>query len=455
MKKNSPQSPSDSTKLTSADMESKRQIQRPRSAELGRRIKEKIAQIDWSSLEEISRGAQGVVYRAVVLNPDPGTSPMRIQRLPVALKLLHTKHRGAAKSFGPYATLTQALESTAQHHITHLIARVRHHKNLYAVMPLLDKSIYDLLPFFHHIKDDHLTAYSFLVMSVMLDVLVALDYTHKNNLGHRDIKPENVLWYPEIGHFVVTDMDSLARMKRAKDFHGTLGFTHPAAFSGQEAHPLPSDDIYSLGHVLKCLLTPGMLESIRDPVEYAPEPGAYIFAQMQAYQVAQKDFPQPDERAHSPLMTRNIEGTTELRNPGEMIVHNINVIANRMTALNMERIPTVDELQIVFTQLKEDLLRIDPTLSTRLDQIKMNMSCFQPRMSPSPDEDEDQSKSSTSTSTSTSSPFSPISPVYPLPTAAHTARGKNSPLFFRDPKTDDKQNAQNSSEANSKKLSNQ
>ncbi len=392
---------------------------RPSSADLGRRIKRKTARIDWKSMVKIAQGAQGTIYRAEVIDPEPGTSPVRIHRRKVALKLLHARPKGTRDPFGPHATLTQSLESTAQHHITHLIATVKHKRQIYAVMPFFDKFLIDLLPFFHQVKALDLPAYSFLVISVMLDLLVALDYMQKNGVAHRDIKPENIAWYEAIGRFCLADMDSIEKLKQAVEFHGTLGFSHPAAYLGQEAHPLPSDDVFALGLVLQCLLIPEKLRDIYAKVKAAPEELAYIYAQIQAYQAALSTFPPPGETVNSPLMPRPPASSTGPENSNQQIVNNISAIADRMTALNMERIPSVSELQIAFTELQETLLKNDPTLSTRVDQIKIKMACEEPSLDSSSDEDQ----------SSASSPFSPFSPASPASPASPTypCRGQTPP----------------------------
>ncbi|MBD5129246.1 MAG: serine/threonine protein kinase [Ruminococcaceae bacterium] len=93
------------------------------------------------------------------------------------------------------------------------------------------------------------------VYEIALELCVALEEFHKNNVIHRDIKPSNIILGND-GHIKLIDFDA-ARIKKAtvdKDtvFIGTDGFAPPEQFGFAQTDE--RSDIYALGTTLKLLL---------------------------------------------------------------------------------------------------------------------------------------------------------------------------------------------------------
>ena len=91
---------------------------------------------------------------------------------------------------------------------------------------------------------------------IMLQVLDALDYSHKQGVVHRDIKPANILITREgrvkIADFGIARIES-SELTRTGTVLGTPYYMAPEQFLGEEVGP--RSDIYAAGVILYQLLT--------------------------------------------------------------------------------------------------------------------------------------------------------------------------------------------------------
>lgn len=85
---------------------------------------------------------------------------------------------------------------------------------------------------------------------IMRDIIVAVEYLHRNGVVHRDLKPANIMVRSAgreivIIDFGLADTDSYVELKQAA---GTRGFISPEQLENGGADP--ADDVYSIGVIM-------------------------------------------------------------------------------------------------------------------------------------------------------------------------------------------------------------
>ncbi len=106
------------------------------------------------------------------------------------------------------------------------------------------------------------------VLRLFIQLVLGLDYLHKNEVDHRDLKPANVLLFGDSTIAKLTDF-GMSRWKIGQDSSitkgiGTLNYMAPEARDNRAVRV--KSDMFSLGVILYNMLTKD-LPSIEDNIE--------------------------------------------------------------------------------------------------------------------------------------------------------------------------------------------
>ena len=198
---------------------------------------------NYTILEEISRGAMGVVYKA----------RQQVLNRVVALKVLIA---------GDLATEAQVARFQRE---AQAAARLRHP----AIVPIHEVGIFEGKHFYtmDYIQGRPLSAFvaegkitTRRALDITASLADALDYAHGEGVVHRDIKPGNVMIDPR-GRVHIMDfglakqLDSDTKFTRTGTTVGTPAYMPPEQASGESRRVDHRADIYSLGAVLYEMLT--------------------------------------------------------------------------------------------------------------------------------------------------------------------------------------------------------
>ncbi len=205
-------------------------------------------------IDEIGRGGQGVVYRAVQI----GT------RRPAAIKMLLA---------GAFATSRQLHRFERE---TELAAGLRH-PNIVTVFQsgvAADGGRYVAMEFVQGVPLDQFVANTLglaagsgkaradAIVRLVLQVARAVGHAHTAGVIHRDIKPGNILVDPkgvprvlDFGLARSTNSGAAAATQVTQDFAGTPAYAAPEQLSEEHETTDARGDVYSLGVVLYRLLT--------------------------------------------------------------------------------------------------------------------------------------------------------------------------------------------------------
>ncbi len=194
-------------------------------------------------VDEVSRGAMGIVYRAEQMN---------LNRI-VALKLLMAGERASQDQIERFYRETQA------------VAKLRHPN----IIPIYDMGIvgdrhYFTMEYVEGKSLEEVLAKGPVSQEQALDIVVqvgrALAHAHERGIIHRDVKPGNILT-DKSGHVCVTDFGLAKEIKKGRNVTrsgvtvGTPHYMSPEQACGGSGVVDQRTDIYSLGAVLYELLT--------------------------------------------------------------------------------------------------------------------------------------------------------------------------------------------------------
>ena len=197
----------------------------------------------YTILEEISRGAMGVVYRA---------RQHHLERV-VALKVLIAGEMATEAQVARFRREAQAA------------ARLRHP----AIVPIHEVGVFEGK---HYYTMDYIEGrdLSDLIRSgdittrraldIAAQVAIALDYAHRRGVIHRDIKPSNIMIDADdrihiMDFGLAKQVDSDTKFTRTGTTIGTPAYMPPEQASGESRRVDHRADIYSLGAVLYEMLT--------------------------------------------------------------------------------------------------------------------------------------------------------------------------------------------------------
>ncbi|WDE98268.1 serine/threonine-protein kinase [Lentisphaera profundi] len=114
-------------------------------------------------------------------------------------------------------------------------------------------------------------------VNIFLKICDAISYAHSRDVIHLDLKPENIQT-GSFGELLVCDwglayhLDSKQELKKNRVLCGTPGFIAPELKVSKVFDPSPRCDVYSLGVLLKCLISSrGPLDpDFQNDPEHAP-----------------------------------------------------------------------------------------------------------------------------------------------------------------------------------------
>ncbi|HUR47790.1 MAG TPA: WD40 repeat domain-containing serine/threonine protein kinase, partial [Candidatus Saccharimonadales bacterium] len=221
-------------------------------------------------IEEIARGAMGIVYRARQLDP------VRT----VALKMLLPHQLGSSQMAERFR-----LEVRAMTQLDHP-----------AILPVYEVGEHEPLPFFTMKlatggtlaarKSAYVGKWR-QVAELMATLADAVQFAHEHGVLHRDLKPGNVL-FDEAGRPYVSDfglaklVDADSNLTRSLEFLGTPNYVAPEVAAQSARQATTASDIYSLGAILYELLAqrppfeaegvPALLKKISEDEPTRPGP---------------------------------------------------------------------------------------------------------------------------------------------------------------------------------------
>jgi serine/threonine protein kinase len=192
-------------------------------------------------LEEIGRGAMGVVFKA---------RQVRLKRI-VALKMLlpnMVRREGAIEQLVAEAEVAAQLDHPG---IIPVHDAGRHNGQPFICMAFVDGESLEARLRRRPLEFDE-------AVRIVADLAEAIQHAHDRGIIHRDLKPANILLdrfgRPQIGDFGLAQRLD-AEQKCSQVIAGTPSYMSPEQALGQNSQVGPASDVYSLGAVLYHCLT--------------------------------------------------------------------------------------------------------------------------------------------------------------------------------------------------------
>jgi len=198
---------------------------------------------NYTIIEEISRGAMGVVYKA---------RQRHLERV-VALKVLLAGEMASEAQVARFRREAQAAAKLRHPAIVpiHEVGEFDG-RHFYTMDYISGRSLADL------IRKGEVTTRR--ALDIAAQVADALDYAHVRGVVHRDIKPSNIMVDAEdrvhiMDFGLAKQLDSDTKFTRTGTTIGTPSYMPPEQASGESARVDNRADVYSLGAVLYEMLT--------------------------------------------------------------------------------------------------------------------------------------------------------------------------------------------------------
>ena len=192
-------------------------------------------------IQELSRGAMGVVYRG----EDLGLGR------PVAIKVLHSDLASDRELVSRFRAEAGLLASLHHPNLVQVYALGEHAGDVYFVMELVEgQSLAEVVRTTLQRSEWFPTAAA---AQIALEIGDALDAMHQVGVIHRDVKPANVLLDRERDRAVLVDVGVAVKAGGPRDAAGTPGFAAPESFLDHA--DAPTTDVYGLAATVYCILT--------------------------------------------------------------------------------------------------------------------------------------------------------------------------------------------------------
>lgn len=194
-------------------------------------------------LDEIARGAMGIVFRA---------HDTRLRRT-VALKMILDRNLASAEAVQRFYAEAEMAAGLDHPGIVPVYDVGEHEGHHYYAMGFIEgPTLADQL------KQQTYSIYD--AAGLVIELARAVAYAHQHGVVHRDLKPGNILLHSD-GHPRITDFGLAKRTDRPSHLTlqgqilGTPGYMAPEQAKGDTERSGPAVDIYALGAILYHLLT--------------------------------------------------------------------------------------------------------------------------------------------------------------------------------------------------------
>lgn len=207
----------------------------------------------YSKAEELSRGNQGIVYRAI----QDGTHRKVAIKLPLyAGRMSEVKRRRFFREIELIALISHPN-----------IVQIFHSGVTSDGAPFYVMDFVDGVPLDQYVREKNLSIEH--LLELMRDICLAMDHAHQQSVVHRDLKPSNILVEPDgkptivdfgLAKLFEADREALLAMKDdaitgKQDVIGTMRYMSPEHARGTPEKIEPRSDVYSLGVILYEQLT--------------------------------------------------------------------------------------------------------------------------------------------------------------------------------------------------------